>query len=133
MSFLTHLQTISQDSAKTLSTKKGMSRVRREASSDYDIDDIVVDELPLEFVKQYLRVDHEFDDLEISVALKSATAYVKKYIKHDGVSPLDFDLIMPILTLTAHYYENKSATAKATEKIDSIINSILDMNREDIV
>ena len=37
MSFLTHLQTISQDSAKTLSTKKGMSRVRREASNKLGI------------------------------------------------------------------------------------------------
>lgn len=98
-----------------------------------DMIEIAPDTLTLEFVKQYLRVDHDLDDLEIQVAMKSAVSYVKKYIKLADGEPLDYELIMPILTLISHFYENKSLMGKPNERIDALISSILDMNRGDIL
>ena len=69
----------------------------------YEDDEIVQEEniitpdtLTLEFVKQYLRVDHDLDDIEIEVAMKSAVAYVRKHIKQPSDEPLDYELIIPI-------------------------------------
>ena len=95
--------------------------------------ELTPDTLTLDFVKQYLRIDHDFDDVEIMVAIKSAISYVRKYVKQPTGEPLDDDLIIPILTLVAHFYENKTPMGKANEKVDSIINTILEMNRNDIL
>lgn len=97
------------------------------------LNDITPENIPLDLVKQYLRVDFDFDDLEIAIALKSATSYVKKYLKKEDEVLVDSDLIIPILVLVSHFYENKSLLGKSTDKIDSIISSILDMNRVDII
>ncbi|GAA0071669.1 hypothetical protein UT300003_31940 [Clostridium sardiniense] len=100
---------------------------------DEEISKVTPDNIPLSFAKQYLRVDHDLDDLEIAVALKSAQSYVRKYIKIDKEELMDMELIIPVLTLTAFYYENKSALGKSNERMDSIILSILDLNRGDIL
>ena len=98
-----------------------------------ELKNITPDNLPLKFVKQYLRVDHDLDDLEIAVALRSAQAYVRKYIKIDSEQEMDLDLVIPILSLTAFYYENKTAIGKSSDRVDSIIAGILDLNRGDIL
>lgn len=102
-------------------------------NNEADGQEITPDNLTLDFVKQYLRVDHDFDDLEISVAIKSAVSYVKKYIKHKEGEELDYELIIPILTLVSHFYENKTPIGKANERVDAMINTILEMNRNDIL
>lgn len=94
---------------------------------------ITPDTLTLDFVKQYLRVDHDLDDMEIGVAMKSAVSYVRKYVKQPTGEPLDYELIIPILTLISHFYENKTPIGKSTERVDDLINSILEMNRNDIL
>lgn len=91
------------------------------------------DTLTLEFVKQYLRIDHDLDDLEIQIAMKSAISYVRKYIKISEEEPLDYELIIPILTLISQFYESKTPIGKSSEKVDVLINSILEMNRADIL
>ena len=97
------------------------------------IDEITPDNIPLEFAKQYLRVEHDLDDIEITIALKSAQSYVRKYIKLSDDEMMDIELIIPVLTLTAFYYENKNALGKSNERMDSIIRSVLDLNRGDII
>ena len=95
--------------------------------------DITCENLPLNFVKQYLRVDHNFDDVEINVAIMSAQSYVRNYIKAPKDAILDKELIIPILTLIAHFYENKTTTMKTTERLDAVFNSVLNLHRRDIV
>ena len=41
--------------------------------------------LSLEVVKQYLRVDHDLDDLEIEIYIEAAKSYVRDYIKAEEV------------------------------------------------
>lgn len=97
------------------------------------IDDVSADNMPLEFVKQYLRVDHDFDDLEIMVNIRTAQDYVRNFIKQPDGEPLEDALIMPILTLVAHFYENKSPQMKSTEKLDSIFGSILSLYMKEVI
>lgn len=132
MSFYNQLKSITEKS--TSPRKKTPTKITTYSSQEeYDIDDISADELPLEVVKQYLRIDHDFDDLELKIATKSAIAYVRNYIKAGEDEALDFEMIMPILTLISHFYENKTLIGNSNEKIDPLINSILDMSRRDII
>ena len=132
MSFYNQLKSITEKS--TSPKKKTPTKIATYSSQEeYDIDDITVDELPLEVVKQYLRIDHDFDDLELKIATKSAISYVRGYIKAGEDEALDFEMIMPVLTLISHFYESKTPIGKANEKVDILINSILHMNRRDIV
>lgn len=98
-----------------------------------DMELLTPETVTLDFVKQYLRIDHDYDDLELQIALKSAISYVRKYVKQPDDEPLDFELIIPILTLTGHFYENKTPIGKSSEKTETIVNSILNLNRYDIV
>ena len=86
-------------------------------------------DLTIDIVKNYLRVDHNLDDVEIALYLKSALSYVRKYIGVDMEEPLDVDLCIPVLNLTAHFYEQRSVTALSNEKMDDIFGAILRINR----
>lgn len=94
---------------------------------------ITPDNLPLEFVKNYLRVEHDFDDAEIAVHILSAQSYVRNYIKQPLEESMSMELITPILVLVAYFYENKSPQMKSTEKLDITFGSILNLHRRDIV
>lgn len=123
MSFYKQLQLMTNSTAAKAVTN----------SRAVEADTITADNLPLDFVKQYLRVDHDFDDVEILVSLKSARSYVKTYIKQPDDEPLDDGLIMPILALTAYFYENKSPQMKSTEKLDTIFGNVLDLHRREVL
>lgn len=89
--------------------------------------------LSLEIVKQYLRVDHDLDDMEIEIYIEAAKSYVRDYIKAKEDQELDYALIIPTLSLIAHCYENKAVNIKSTEKIDGMFKGVLDMYRGDIL
>lgn len=100
------------------------------SNSAIDIDDITIEELPLEVVKAYLRVDHDLDDLEIRLHMQSAIAYVRNYINQPEDKEMDMGLLAPILSLIAYLYENKSVNSKTTERLDSIFSSTLHLFKE---
>lgn len=88
------------------------------------------EELTLNVVKHYMRIDHDLDDFELTMYLKSALSYVKKYVGKDGTDEfLDVDLIMPVLMAVAHFYENKSPVNVSNAKLDDVFSGILWMNR----
>lgn len=99
----------------------------------YDISEITPDNLPLSFVKNYLRVDHDLDDIEIAVHIRTAQAYVRDYIKLDSTENLPLGVLAPLLSLIAHFYENKSALMKSTEKWDAVITSVLDLHKCEVI
>lgn len=98
-----------------------------------DLENITPDNLPLDFVKQYLRVEHNFDDLEIQLMIKSAQSYVRNYINQPDGTDMDIELAIPVLTLVAYFYENKTVTMKSTEKLDAIFGSVLNLHRGDLL
>lgn len=96
-------------------------------------ENITPDNLPLDFVKSYLRVDHDFDDIEIQLMINSAQSYVRNTLRVEKDEELDTELVIPMLTLIAHFYENKTTTMKSTEKADVIFSSILSLHRKEIL
>lgn len=94
---------------------------------------ITPENLDLETTKKYLRVDHDLDDVEISIYLEAAKSYVKDYVKLGEEEVLDYALIIPMLSYVAHCYENKAVNIKSTEKIDAMFKGVLDMYRRDIL
>lgn len=91
------------------------------------------DKITLETIKKYLRVDHNLDDVEITMCYQSAHSYVRKYIGVDDDTPLDVDLSLSILSLTCHFYENKSVKQFSNEKMDEIFSDVLSINRVSIL
>lgn len=99
-----------------------------------ELENITPENLPLDFVKNYLRVEHELDDIEISLMIKSAQSYVKNYLKLSKEETIeDIELVIPTLALISHFYENKTITMKSNDKMDLFFSSTLDMHRGDIL
>lgn len=90
-------------------------------------------EITLDMVKNFLRVDHNLDDVEITMCFQSAVTYVTKYVGAESYDDLDVDLILPILSLTCHFYENKGVTQSSNEKMDEIFSGILNLNRVSVL
>ena len=86
-----------------------------------------MDDLDVSIVKQYMRIEHDLDDFELELYLKSAKSYVRKYVEEDYVD--DIELIMPVLMLISHFYENKTPMNVSNAKYDHIFKDILWMNR----
>lgn len=106
------------------------------AEKQISIEDVSADNIPIEFVKSYLVLDCEMDnleELEVQLALKSATSHIRNYTKTPKGTPLDDSLIIPILMLTSHFLESKTTLIKANQKLDSTFTEMLDMNRGDIL
>ena len=89
------------------------------------------DDLTVDVVKHYMRIDHDLDDFELAMYLKSALAYARKFVGKDSDPdiPLDVDLIMPVLMLISHFYENKSPINANNAKLDDVFSGILWMNK----
>lgn len=84
-------------------------------------------DLNVETVKQYMRIEHNLDDMELVLYLKSAISYVEKYVDEEYVN--DIELVMPVLMLISHFYENKTPMNVSNAKYDHIFKDILWMNR----
>ena len=88
------------------------------------------DDLTLDIVKHYMRIDFDLDDFELELYLKSAISYVRKYVEIDNTDEkLDVEMVMPILMLVSHFYENKSPVNVSNEKLDVIFHGLMWMNK----
>lgn len=97
------------------------------------LENITPDNLPLEFVKQYLRVDHDFDDIEIQLMIDSAKSYVRNTLRVEKDEELDVELVIPMLSLVAHFYENKTITMASNDKAGFMFESILALHRKEVL
>ena len=89
------------------------------------------DDLSVDIVKHYMRIEHDLDDFELAMYLKSALSYVRKFVEMDDEPEIkmDIDLIMPVLMLVSHFYENKTPINVNNAKLDDIFAGIMWMNR----
>lgn len=98
------------------------------------IDNILPESMELDFLKSYLRVDHDYDDLEIQLFYRGVLDYVRKYIKiPDDETMQDVGLCIPILSILAFCYENRTPISKVTEKQDQLFLNMLDIHRYEII
>lgn len=89
------------------------------------------EDLTVDIVKHYMRIEHNLDDFELAMYLKGALSYVRKFVEMDDTPevPMDIDLVMPVLMLVSHFYENKTPTNVNNAKLDDVFSGIMWMNR----
>lgn len=85
--------------------------------------------VPIEVIKNYIKVDFEDDDLLIQLIADSAKAYLKAYtgIALDADLDTSEDLTICYLALIGEMYDNRAITLKE-DKINKILDSILNMH-----
>ena len=86
-----------------------------------------MDDLDVDMVKQYMRIEHNLDDAELGLYLKSAKSYVLNYVGEEYSQSIE--LIMPVLMLISHFYENKTPMNVSNAKYDFVFKDILWMHR----
>lgn len=96
------------------------------------INSIKLDNINLDFVKNYLRIDEDFteDDKELELYMLSARSYIENYLNcnlsdFEGINP---ELNIAFLMLINHFYENKTAVAN-NSRLDFFFRQILTMHR----
>lgn len=94
---------------------------------------IEMPELNLDFFKSWVRVDHDLDDLELSLCLNAAKSNVQNAIGTEITEESDPELFIVILNLASHYYNNKSMNADKKMIPDNIYQSILSMHNTKII
>ena len=88
-------------------------------------------QLNLAFVKDYLKIDYNDDDSELTIYIQAALSFIKEQVKAD-FDYLDTkpDLIIPALLLISHFYENKSIYVPKNSSINITVEEILSQYRE---
>ena len=100
----------------------------------FPIDGLLPESMELKFLKSYLRVDHNLDDVEIQMFYKAVIAYVRHHIKQpDNETMTDVSLCIPILSMLAYCYENRTPISKVTEGQDKLFLNMLDIHRNEIL
>lgn len=80
-------------------------------------------------IKDYLRVDHELDDISIAGLMEAAEAYVLSLCR-------DFDTMPPeirqaILILVSHWYDNRGlVTSDRQQEIPFAVSALIANHRE---
>ena len=91
--------------------------------------DIEIPEINLDFFKNWLRIDHDLDDLELSLCLAAAKSNVSNIIEDDLTEESDPELMIVTLNLASYYYNNKTATTDKKYVPDYIYQSILNLHK----
>lgn len=95
--------------------------------------DIEIPEINLDFFKNWLRIDHDLDDLELNLCLAAAKSNVQNTIGVELTEESDPELIIVALNLASYYYQNKTMGADKKYIPDSIYTSILSMHNNKIL
>ena len=90
--------------------------------------DIEIPEINLDFFKNWVRVDHDLDDLELNLCLASARSNVSNIIGEELTEDSDPELILVALNLASYYYNNKTMGVDKNIIPDKIYNAILNLH-----
>ncbi|PEN61619.1 head-tail connector protein [Bacillus wiedmannii] len=94
---------------------------------------VKITELDLQMVKDYLRIDHEDDDVLLSTMLSAAKSFIQSYLKKKFT---EFDEIpeeftIACLALTSHWYEKREIQSEKASKdeLSYVFSGLLDLHR----
>ena len=89
---------------------------------------MTANQVSVEDVKEYLRLDDNEDDAAIGTILTAAKSFIQSYT---GLSALETDkyedLTAAVLVLVAEMYDNRLYTVES-DKINPIAKSIMDLH-----
>lgn len=97
--------------------------------SDKNITGLVVDD-----VKEYLRIEYDYDDSFIALILSAAKSFISNQLKmkfEEFGDEIPEELTIACLALCSHWYEKREiVTDKKTEELSFLFSSIIDMHRD---
>lgn len=87
-----------------------------------------ISEVTITDLKEYANIDHDYDDKIFSNILLSSKAYIKSYtgLNQEQIDEKE-ELTMALMILCNEMYENRIYTVE-NDKVNKIVNSILDMH-----
>lgn len=95
---------------------------------------VKITDLDINFVKEYLRIDHTDDDLLLTTMLYAAKSFIQNYLNQKFA---DFDEVpdeftIACLALVSHWYEKREIQSeRATkEELRYVFSGLLDMHRK---
>ncbi|MDZ4993302.1 hypothetical protein GNF80_10035 [Clostridium perfringens] len=97
---------------------------------------IDLNKIDLEYVKQYLRVESDFneDDIEIETYMFVAKEYL---MKRCGLTVEEFGqtqtLLIPYLMLISEFYNNKSVTITTNSKVNPILDRFIIISQKGLI
>lgn len=95
---------------------------------------IKITELDINEVKNYLRVDHEDDDLLITTMIVSAKSYIQSYLnkKFSDFEEVPDEFTIAALSLISHWYERREIQSEktATAEMNYVFSGLLSMYRD---
>lgn len=85
-------------------------------------------EVSITDLKEYAHVDHSLDDVLFEIILQATTSYIKNYtgLTLEQMDDKE-DLTMVLMILSNEMYDNR-VYAVENDKVNKIVNSILDMH-----
>ena len=104
-------------------------------SIDEIVHDVTPQEIDLEIVKNYLRID--FDDWDndkiLNIIIASAKSFVQSYLnwKFTDVEEVPAEITIALLAIVEHWYKNRGVMAEDTtvNELPYVFSGILDMHR----
>lgn len=100
-----------------------------------DIEDVRPQDIDLDLVKSYLRIDFEDwdNDKMLSILLTSAKSFVQNYLnwKFTEVEEVPLEINIALLAIVEHWYKNRGVMAEETtvNELPYVFSGILDMHR----
>lgn len=89
-----------------------------------------ISEITLDDVKNYLRIEHDIDDLELQSYMSVAKSYIVNYtnLAIQDVENIE-EFAIPYLMLINNFYTNKSVLVDSNTKLDLVFSSILGLHK----
>ncbi|EDT77388.1 head-tail connector protein [Clostridium perfringens] len=90
-----------------------------------------INEVDINYLKQYLIIDEDDDDTLLSIILEAGKAYIENFTGQN-FSYLNSkpDITIALLSLCTDLYENREFTVK-DNNTNKIVNTILNMHKID--
>lgn len=87
-----------------------------------------ISEVSITDLKEYANVDNSLDDVLFQIILQATTSYIKNYtgLTLEQMDDKE-DLTMALMILSNEMYDNR-VYAVENDKVNKIVNSILDMH-----
>lgn len=98
-----------------------------------DFTEVKANEIDLQFVKNYLRVDFDEDDNLINTMIFAAKSYVQNYLnkRFEDFDELPTEFTVATLSIISHWYENRIIQSEKTanEELKHVFSGMLDYFR----
>ncbi|ARK29047.1 head-tail connector protein [Halalkalibacter krulwichiae] len=95
--------------------------------------DILITELDLDLVKQYLRIDHNEDDVLLTTMLYSAKSFIQSYLnkRFEEFETIPDEFTIACLAILAHWYERREIQGDKDTRgeLKYVFSGLLDLHR----